>query len=62
MKAFYPEFAIAEKAVAVVETYLAVAYRFYFRTGEHNTSLQPVFNGIFEGGGTVLYVDFFWQG
>ena len=61
MQTFDPEFSIVEVAVTIIKTDPSVAYRLYFGAGEHDASLQPVFNGILESGRTVLYVDIIRQ-
>jgi len=39
VQAFDPKFAVVEKTVTVIEAYLAIADRFYFRAGEYNACL-----------------------
>lgn len=61
MQALYPQLAVIEETVAIVEAYFAIAHRLYFGAGEHDSGFQPVFNGIFKSGGAVFYVNFLLQ-
>ena len=61
VEALQPQLATVEKAIAVIEAYLAVSHRFYFGACEHNTGFQPVFDGIFISSWAVFYVNFVGQ-